>query len=187
MAGTSDHSVTASRRGQAGFTLLESAIAMVLTAILLQVVVSSTLVINQSTHLGNKRVTLLTKADSGIRRLYYELLRSSLNPDPETGLPRLAIEGVDGNRTVTFQRVVDFAAQSGEVVPVWSTPIVYEMVGGNIQRRQDGNTTIVLRNTTTLDFMIEVNRVRLRLGIQAEDDKTAGLNVVREMVVSPAF
>jgi prepilin-type N-terminal cleavage/methylation domain-containing protein len=177
------------RRGRAGFTLLEMMISTVVLAILLDAVLNGALMIAKGATFGDKRARLAAKVAHALDRMSAEINLSSTDIDTATGLPYMSVAGVENDETLTFKRVVGFGINAGELQPIWSTDIVYELDdNGAVTRTQDGVTTIVCSGATQLGFEIEsTGRVLVLLAATADPDRVAPDTLMQEVPIPTSF
>jgi len=176
------------RRRIGGFTLFEVMISTVVLAVLLDAVVNGAIAIAKSATFGDKRARLTSKVALAIDKMSAEISMSGTGVDPTTGVPFMTVGGVENDETLTFRRVVDFGIVNGELEPIWSTEIVYELNNFTVTRTQDGATTVIVSGATQLGFEISpTGRVLLTLAATSDPDGVAPDTVVQEIPIPTSF
>ena len=172
--------------GARGFTLIEVVISVVLMVVILQIVAGATLSMERSGRFGRKRTRITAQNQFLLQKVSNELRTCSMDTDPATGNPMFTITGVEGDRQISFRRVVTFGDTNGELVQVWSTPIAYRMEDSQIIRTQDDLDIILLRDVVWLEFAVDgLGRFIIEVGNSADSDETQASVVMQEVRVAP--
>ncbi len=168
-------------RGTRGFSLVEVTISVAIVLVALQIVSSTMFVMARSNNFGAREMDLSARSQLMLGQIGRELMLTSSDLDPATLQSFAVASGDPGNMQLNFRRVVDFADLLGELVPVWSTEIVYRLDPEQraFVREQDGNSAVLLRNMESLDFEVDVlGRVRVKIGVRVKDKE--GEHVILE-------
>ena len=157
-------------RSRAGYTFVEAAFTVGLLAIIIQVLVSTTLAMLRSGEFGHEHLQIIAAADDTLEGLGAELQFTSAGTDPVTNQPYVDITGIAGDEKLTFRRVADFGSNGAEVVQLWSTPIEYHLVNGDLVRTQDGVSTVIQRRVSYLDFEVDkLGRIKVQVTVTGKD------------------
>ena len=177
------------RRSSAGFTILEMMISTAVLAVLLDAVINGAIMIVKGATFGDKRARLASKVAQAVDKMAAEINMSSVDVDPNSGLPYMAVTGVENDEILTFRRVVGFGDNGAELQPIWSTDIVYEIDdNGALTRTQDGVTSIICSGATQLGFEISANgRVVLSLAATCDPDRVAPDTLIQEVPIPTSF
>jgi type II secretory pathway component PulJ len=173
-------------RSEGGFTLLEAVISVSLIVVVLQVMAGISLLVSRSGRFGKKQAHVLAQCQHVLQRISNEVRTSSVDTDPVTGQPYLSITGLEGDREMTFRRVVSFGDNGGELVPVWSSEILYRLEETDLVREQDGDRTVLLRNVEWLGFEVDgMGRVAVQLVNQSIGGETSSATASQEIKITP--
>ncbi len=179
-------SPTTAKGRQAGYTLVETAIAMAVMAVVLQALLMATLALSRSSQLGERRLDQARQGDLALRSVADELALTSTDTDPDTGLPYLTITDNGQADSISFRRINGVSGATGEVVPVWSTPIEFLLDQERLVRRQDGADQVILESATTLEIELDdSDRIVLRVGLNSDQDQVGAHATTRELLVLP--
>jgi hypothetical protein len=132
------------RGSEGGFTVVEIAMAVVLTAILLGV--TSKVVVSVTTVSRDSNLAL--REDSHRR----SALATIANELRASSLERGEVQILGGGTGIRFRSLVGMFDEGTEVSGVWSDPTTIELVGDRIVRRQGEIRSVIASGIRSLEF-----------------------------------
>lgn len=139
------HNPCVSRRGKdGGFTVVEVAIAVVLTAVLLGV--TSKVVVSVS---SVSRDSNLALREDSRRRAALTTIATELRG---SNFANGEVQILAGGSGIRFRSLVGMFDDGSEVSGVWSDPTTIELVGDRIVRRQGGIRSVIAAGIRRLEF-----------------------------------
>jgi hypothetical protein len=186
---TRDLGSRARRRGPApGFTVLETVISVVVIVVVLQAITSSTMLLSRGSSFGREKSRVMARAELAMEKLGNELRLSSRADNPLTGEPMLEVLGEEGSEQIRFRRVVDFGDNGSELLPIWSSPIVYAVEDEVLLRTQDDRREVIVRGIESLDFDLDlVGRVLVQFDLRLEGTTEQTRVLTHRFHVTPKF
>lgn len=161
---------------------------MTVIAVIVQAMATGALYLSRSSSSGRWKTRVIAGNERAARSLSNELRLSSTEPDLLSGQPRFAITGPEGNRELGVSRVVDFADNGTELIPVWSTWVTYKIEGGWLVREQDGQTERVLNACDRFEASVDgLGRFVVEVGVSRNPGQGPPESVRTQKRITPMF